>query len=323
MNIILIINEEVDKLKIAVLYGGISKEREVSISSSQGIIEALKKNGHEVVAIDFHPDSLHELINLQVDLVFIGLHGKFGEDGSIQGMLDMLDIPYVGSGVLASSLAMDKYMAKKMFASEGLSVAKDRRYRINSKTSLAPIIEEVKSTFTTPFVVKPNREGSTLGLTIVKDEASIEKAIKLANLSDEYILVEQFIQGKELTVPVLGKQGEEEALPIIEIIPKSDLYDYEAKYAENGSEHVIPARINNQLTEQIKQYAVKAHQILGCKTYSRADFLLTDEGEAYILEINTLPGMTPTSLFPDAAKTVNISYEQMIERFVELTESIS
>lgn len=310
-----------DKLKIAVLYGGVSKEREVSISSSKGIIEALKKNGHEVVAIDFHPDSLHELIDLQVDLVFIGLHGKFGEDGCIQGMLDMLDIPYIGSGVLASSLAMDKFMAKKMFASEGILVAKDKRYHINSKTDIAPIIAEIKASFSVPFVVKPNREGSTLGLTIVNDEAEIEKAIKLANLSDEYILVEQFIQGKELTVPVLGKQGEEEALPIIEIIPKNELYDYEAKYAENGSEHVIPARINNELTEQIKQQAVKAHQVLGCKTYSRADFLLTDEGEAYILEVNTLPGMTSTSLFPDAAKTIDISYEQMIERFVQLTVS--
>src|SRR5699024_1564554 len=140
-------------------------------------------------------------------------------------------------------------------------------------------------------------------------------------LSDEYILVEQFIQGKELTVPVLGKQGEEEALPIIEIIPKNELYDYEAKYAENGSEHVIPARINNELTKKIKQKARKAQQEIECITYSRADFLLKDEGEAYILEVNTLPGMTSTSLFPDAAKTIDISYEQMIERFVQLTVS--
>src|SRR5699024_8598956 len=157
--------------------------------------------------------SLHELIDLQVDLVFIGLHGKFGEDGCIQGMLDMLDIPYVGSGVLASSLAMDKFMAKKMFASEGILVAKDKRYHSHSKTDIAQIIANLKPSFSVPFVVKPNREGSTIRLTIVNEEAEIEKAIKLANLSDEYILVEQFIQGKELTVPVLGKQGEEEALP--------------------------------------------------------------------------------------------------------------
>src|SRR5699024_1297379 len=146
-------------------------------------------------------------------------------------------------------------------------VAKDKRYHINSKTDIAPIIAEIKASFSVPFVVKPNREGSTLGLTIVNDEAEIEKAIKLANLSDEYILVEQFIQGKELTVPVLGKQGEEEALPIIEIIHKNELYDYEAKYAENGSEHVIPARINNEWTEQIKQQKVRGHHVRGCKTH--------------------------------------------------------
>src|SRR5699024_1234773 len=139
---------------------------EVSISSSKGIIEALKKNGHEVVAIDFHPDSLHELIDLQVDLVFIGLHGKFGEDGCIQGMLDMLDIPYVGAGVLASSLTMDKFMEKKMFASEGILVAKDKRYHINSLTDIAPLIAEIIASFSVPYVVKHNREGSTLGLTI-------------------------------------------------------------------------------------------------------------------------------------------------------------
>src|SRR5699024_3285387 len=186
----LVIGEEMDKLKIAVLYGGVSKEREVSISSSKGIIEALKKNGHEVVAIDFHPDSLHELIDLQVDLVFIGLHGKFGEDGCIQGMLDMLDIPYVGSWVLASSLAMDKFMSKKIYSSDGILVEKDKRYHINSKTDIAPMIAEIMASFSVPFVVRPNRERSTLRLTIVNDEAEIEKAIKLANLSDEYILVE-------------------------------------------------------------------------------------------------------------------------------------
>src|SRR5699024_11140456 len=196
---------------------------------------------------------------------------------------------------------MDKFLAKKMFASAGILVAQDKRDHINNTTDITPIIAEITAIFSVPFVVQSDREGSTLGLTIVNYEADIEKAIKLANLSDEYILVEQFIQGKELTVPVLGKQGEEEALPIIEIISKNELYDYEAKYAENGSEHVIPARINNELTEQIKQQAVKAHQVLGCETYSRADFLLTNEGKAYILEVNTLPGMTPTSLFPDSA----------------------
>lgn len=306
-------------LKIAVLYGGVSKEREVSISSSKGIIDALKKNGHDVVAIDFHPERLHEIIELKVDLVFIALHGKFGEDGSIQGLLDMLNIPYVGSGVLASALAMDKYKAKQLFESVNIPTAKGKLYRIMDTTDVTEIVEDIVNNFSVPFVIKPNREGSTVGLTIVKKHDEINEAIERATESDEYILVEQFIKGKELTVPVLGKMNEETALPIIEIIPKNELYDYESKYSEGGSEHIIPARISDELTEQIQNYAVRAHQALGCETYSRADFLLTDDGKPYILEVNTLPGMTPTSLFPDSAKAVNMSYEEIVEKLVQLT----
>lgn len=308
-----------DTLKIAVLYGGVSKERDVSISSSKGIMKALKQNGHDVVGIDFHPDRLREIIALDVDLVFIGLHGKFGEDGSIQGLLDMLNIPYVGSGVMASALAMDKYKAKQLFEAIHIPVAKGNKYRITAQTNVDEIVGHIHTLFTPPFVIKPNREGSTLGLTIVTDKAETKEAVLRANQSDDFILVEEFIQGKELTVPVMGKMNEETALPIIEIIPKNEFYDYEAKYATGGSEHIIPARLNDDVTAKIKQYAVMAHQVLGCKTYSRADFLLTDNGTPYILEVNTLPGMTPTSLFPDSAKKVNISYEEMIEKFVQLT----
>src|SRR5699024_3811180 len=200
--------------------------------------------------------------------------------------------------------------------SKNIPVAKDKRYQIKDSTDISSIVHDIKTMFTTPFVIKPNRKGSTLGLTIVSDENQIETAIQHAHLSDEFILVEQFIKGKELTVPVLGKIGEEIALPIIEIIAKNELYDYESKYAEGGSEHIIPARINDTETEQIKDYAVQAHRALGCETYSRADFLLTDDGTAYILEVNTLPGMTSTSLFPDAAATYGITYEEMIEQFV-------
>ena len=308
-----------DTLKIAVLYGGISKERDVSISSSKGIIDALKANGHEVIGIDFHPDRLHEIIELNVDLVFIGLHGKFGEDGSIQGLLEMLNIPYVGSGVMASAVAMDKFKAKQLFKVVNIPIARGERYRVTDQTNINDLVEKIHHNFELPFVVKPNREGSTLGLTIVTNKDQTEQAIKKAVQSDEFILVEQFIKGKELTVPVMGKMNEEIALPIIEIIPKNELYDYESKYAEGGSEHIIPAQISEELTTKIKEFAVKAHQVLGCETYSRADFLLTDEGVPYILEVNTLPGMTPTSLFPDSARTNNISYNEMIETLVQLT----
>lgn len=306
-------------MKIAVLYGGVSKEREVSISSSKGIIEALKQNGHEVVAIDFNPKKLNEIIDLKVDLVYIGLHGKYGEDGSIQGLLDMLDIPFVGSGVLGSALAMDKFKAKQLFDTVAIPTAKGQRFKIDKTTELTVIVTEIHQTFTFPFVIKPNREGSTLGLTIVTEASETAVAIENAMQSDPYILVEQFIKGRELTVPVMGKMNEESSLPIIEIIPKYELYDFEAKYAEDGSEHIIPALLDPALTKQIQDYAVLAHQILGCETYSRADFILTEDNIPYILEVNTLPGMTPTSLFPDAAKVIGLSYEAMIERFIQLT----
>lgn len=306
-------------MKIAVLYGGVSNEREVSISSSKGIIQALKNKGHEVISIDFHPNKIAEIAALDVDLVFIGLHGKHGEDGAIQGLLDMIEIPYVGSGVLASSLAMDKHKAKQMFATENIPVAKDKRYRITENTDVKAIANEVNELFTFPFVIKPNREGSTVGLSIVKQADETELALKQAYESDEYILVEQFIDGMELTVPVIGKMNEEKAFPVIEIVPKNEIYDYESKYTDGGSEHIIPARISNSLTEEIKQHAVKAHQVLGCETYSRVDFLLTDDGIPYILEVNTLPGMTPTSLFPNSAKQEDLNYDDMIETLVQLT----
>ncbi len=309
-------------MKIAVLYGGISGEREVSLSSGKGIINALKENNHEVVAIDFHPDRLHEIINLKkinIDLVFIGLHGKFGEDGRIQGMLDMLGIPYVGSGVLASALAMDKAKAKQVFETHGIPAAKSTVYTITDKTDMDALSKKIHAAFTPPFVIKPNREGSTLGLTIIKNESQIKEAVGKAGASDSAILAEAFIKGKELTVPVLGATGEEKALPVIEIIPKNDLYDYESKYSPGGSEHIIPARIADEITETVQEYAVRAHQVLGCKTYSRVDFILTDEQIPVILEVNTLPGMTPTSLFPDAAKATGISYADMIEAFVSLS----
>ncbi|WP_404453202.1 D-alanine--D-alanine ligase [Oceanobacillus kapialis] len=300
-------------MRIAVLYGGVSGEREVSLSSGKGIMQALNNNGHEVVGIDFHPNKLEEILKLDVDLVFIGLHGKFGEDGRVQGLLEMLGLPYVGSGVLASSLAMDKAKAKQLFELNNLPVAKSKMYRIDDLTDLHAMETEINDLFAMPFVIKPNREGSTLGLTIVEAKEQIIPGIQSAAKSDNMVLVEDFIKGREMTVAVLG----EEALPIIEIIPKNAYYDYESKYAAGGSEHIVPAQIDKQTTTTIKELAVQAHKVLGCETYSRVDFILTEENQPILLEVNTLPGMTPTSLFPDAAKEVGLSYDSMIESFVK------
>ncbi|MFC4022917.1 D-alanine--D-alanine ligase [Oceanobacillus longus] len=306
-------------MKIAVLYGGVSGEREVSLSSGKGIINALTDKGHEVIGIDFNPDHLEEIINLNADLVFIGLHGKYGEDGRIQGLLDMLHIPYVGSGVLASALAMDKAKAKQVFRMNNIPLAKSEVFGISSATSTEDIVNEINNEFKPPFVIKPNKEGSTLGLTIVTDTDQVGEALNNAAASDDTILVEDFIKGRELTVAVMGGKGEEEALPIIEIIPKNGFYDYESKYAPGGSEHIVPAVIDEETTRKIQSYAILAHQSLGCETYSRVDFILSEDNLPVILEVNTLPGMTPTSLFPDAANSIGIKYDDMIEKFVSLT----
>ena len=301
-------------MKIAVLYGGVSGEREVSLTSGKGMIAALTERGHDVTAIDFHPERAAELLTLDVDVVLSALHGKYGEDGRVQSLLEMAGIPFTGSGVLASALAMDKKRAKIIFAAAGIRVARD--VLVESTAHINQKIEEWGDAF--PCVVKPAQEGSSNGLTIATDAATLRQGIELAFTCDSTVLIEAYIKGRELTVPVIGNFEQEEALPVIEIIPKNAFYDYESKYTEGGSVHVCPAEISNELTEEVQQAAIKAHRALGCAGYSRSDFLISEDGLAYILETNTLPGMTPLSLFPDSAKTVGISYGELLERFVEL-----
>ncbi|NIK12325.1 D-alanine--D-alanine ligase family protein [Alkalibacillus almallahensis] len=306
-------------MKVAVLYGGTSKEREVSLSTGKGMIQALDQLDHDVVAIDFDPNQMEQLWKQlqEVDLVLIGLHGKQGEDGTVQGMLELMGVPYVGSGVLASSLAMDKSKAKQVFAMHDIPVARSQSFHY--KEARENMVDTIKTTFTKPFVIKPNQEGSTLGLTIVESDEQIADAVQMAFTHDSDIIVEDYVSGRELTVSVLGNKGDEQALPIIEIVPKSKYYDYESKYAEGGSEHIVPAEISEKLTETIQNYANQAHRALGCETYSRVDFILSEVHGPVILEVNTLPGMTPTSLYPDAAGAVGISYTEMVQLFIDLS----
>lgn len=302
-------------MKIAVLYGGISAEREVSLSSGKGIMNALRKKGYDVEGIDFHPNKIDEIQNLDVDLVFIGLHGRFGEDGRIQGLLDMLNIPYVGSGVLGSALAMDKAKSKKIFEKEAIRVAKGYSLK---KISYNQQQFEKNFNMELPTVVKPNHEGSTIGLTIAHSKAELFEGIDLAFKHDDTVLLEEYISGREVTVAVLGEEGKEQALPVIEIVPKNKFYDYESKYSPGMSEHICPAQLESKLTNYLQEKAVVAHRSLGCRTYSRVDFIVPFDGsDPVILEVNTLPGMTPTSLFPDAAREIGLSYEDMIDRLVQ------
>jgi len=303
-------------INVAVIFGGKSKEREVSLKSGRGIADALKTKGCNVIEIDYTSKNFISLLT-GIDVVYIALHGRYGEDGRIQGLLDMLEIPYVGSGVLASALAMNKAKSKRIFEYYGIRVAKD--LIVNQKNDVTLETTKIDTQFTYPIVVKPNQEGSTIGLSIVNSKEDLEQAIKNALSFDSEVLIEEYIDGTEVTVAILEADDHIEALPIIEIVPnKNKYYDYESKYAPGGSDHIIPARIDSNTEEIVKKWAIEAHKLLGCENFSRVDFIIPSDGTApVILEVNTLPGMTETSLYPDAAKSVGISYEDIVYRFVE------
>lgn len=303
-------------MKIGVLYGGLSSERPVSLNSAKGVINALKRKGYETVEIDFqHVKQLDSFINEKIDIVFNALHGGIGEDGHIQAYLDLLNIPYIGSDCVSSALAMDKWKAKRIFKEVGIPVAKD--WKIIKETW-----KDKKSTYKEVwredrmYVIKPIHEGSTIGMTFATGVVEIEKGIDTAFQYDTEVLVEEFIKGREFTVGVMGEKGNEIALPIVEIVPKTKFYDYEAKYTKGMTEYLVPASLPEKIEKRMKEIGVTAHQSLGCRTYARVDVILSEDNIPYVLEINTLPGMTETSLFPKAAKSFGLEYDDMIEHLI-------
>lgn len=301
---------------VAVLYGGISKERDVSLQSGAGVIEALERLGYDVRGIDFQSiDFVEELEG--VDGIFIALHGVYGEDGRIQGLLDILGIPYVGSGVMASALAMNKALSKIIFANAGIRVAKD--YLAKQGTPTSEILEYVEHNLSYPLVVKPNLEGSSIGLSYVSSPEELASVLKTTFADYEELLIEEWIVGKEVTVAVIESGDSPQALPVIEIIPNlSSYYDYASKYAAGGSDHIVPARIPEAQGDLLQDWALRAFKVLGCRSVARVDFIIPEDGtDPVILEINTLPGMTKTSLVPDAARAIGLSYDELVRHLVE------
>ena len=303
--------------KVLVLMGGTSEEREVSLRSGKAVYEGLREAGYEVEALDFTPETIHRIKEISPDVVFITLHGKNGEDGTVQGYLELLGIPYTGSGVLASAVCMNKVITKKLCSFEGLPTAdfqviKKRGFNRDSFNS-ALLMED----FGLPLVVKPATQGSSVGTSIVRESKNIVPALELAFSLDEEILVEKFIAGTELTVTVLGKDSLK-TLPVIEIVPKNEYYDYESKYMPGMSDHIIPARISEPEREKVEEISCKAYEAVGCRGYARIDLILDREGNPYILEINTLPGMTGTSLVPDAARAAGIKFPELLDFFVKM-----
>ena len=306
-----------EKRKIAVLMGGRSAEREISLKTGDQVIRALKKRGHEVVGVEVAENLVERLREEAPDVCFIALHGRFGEDGTIQGLLELLGVPYTGSGVLASALGMDKIVSKKVFVSDGIptpgfACTTRAIYMADARNEVDRILNEVGL----PAVVKPAREGSTIGMTIIKEAGELLPALGLAFSHDKDVLVESFVGGIEVTVGILG--NEPEALPTLEVVTKTGLYDYETKYTPGLSEHIIPARIPDEHRVLAQDLAIKAHRALGCRGFSRVDLIFDDRGNPFVLEVNTIPGMTELSLFPDAARSAGIEFDALVERIVEL-----
>ena len=306
-------NLEIEKrkheIKVGVICGGISSEREISLKTGEGIFSALKNIGYNTEYIDFKGDNISVFKN--IDIAFLALHGKYGEDGTVQGVLELLKVPYTGSGILASSLAIDKIFAKKIFVFEGIPTPDYIGLNLNGSINIEEIKNEVIKIIGYPLVVKPSREGSTIGITIIQDEIDLERAINFAKIYDNRILLEKFISGKQLTVSLLGDKPT--ALPIIEIKPKSGFYDFKSKYTAGLTEYITPAVLENELSEKIKELAVKTHNCLGCYGISRVDIILDDNNKPFILEINTMPGLTATSLVPKAAAAAGINFEKLVE----------
>lgn len=292
-------------LKIGVLMGGLSSEREISLKSGMAIYNELKKHNHKVIAIDINKRSLNRIIKEKIDVAILALHGKYGEDGVMQGILEFLGIPYTGSGVLGSALGMNKIISKQLFEYNKIPTPKwDVIENIKD-------IDKIKIKF--PFVIKPSSEGSAIGVSIVNNKKEAEKGFKIASKYSKKILIEEYIKGKEISVPVLM----DKALPIIEIIPKNQFYDYTAKYTSGMSEHRIPAALDKLTYKKAQYYAIKAHKILECRDYSRID-MIVKEKDIYVLEVNTLPGMTELSLFPESAKHYGISFYELLLMLINL-----
>lgn len=303
-------------LSIAVVFGGTSIEAEVSRVSSQGVIAALRDNYHKVQAIELTPNLADDLKQAQIELVFPIVHGHPGEDGTLQGFLETLRLPYVGSGVLASACAMDKAVAKQIFKAYGLPLAKE--LIAHRSEPMPELIVSIKQELGTHLVVKPSCEGSGLGVSFPQTDKEIEQALLQAFALNERVLVEQRIFGKEITCAVLERPTGIEALPVVEITtPPDTWYDYAHRYTQGWSEHLIPAPIPEYQYRRVQEIAVQAHQALQCRDLSRADFVVPEQGEPILLEVNTLPGMTPTSLYPDAAKAAGISFSELVAYFIE------
>jgi D-alanine-D-alanine ligase len=303
------------KIRLALIAGGVSGEREVSLNGAKGVEKALDPEKYAVVRYDPATDLARIAADApDIDVAFILLHGMHGEDGTMQGFLELLGIPYQGAGVLGSALAMDKNLAKIMYKLHGLPVA---NWEMASRDDIADP-GRLLATVRLPLVIKPVRQGSSIGMSVVREADRLSAALELAFAHDREVMVEEFISGREITVGVIGND-ELDALPLVEIIPdeKYEFFDYEAKYMPGATREVCPAEVSEEIRTKAQAYGVTAHRALQLRGYSRTDMIVSGS-DIYILETNTIPGMTPTSLLPQAAAKFGLSFPALLDRLIEL-----
>lgn len=301
-------------LSVAILAGGPSAEAEVSRNSASQIQAALKASGHATRVIELDSNCARHLLDMAPDVVFPALHGPPGEDGTVQGLLEMLGLPYVGSGVRGSAVAMDKALAKALFRRQGLPVCPD--VIVSPGQDLAAAVSHIRQHLGTGVAIKPLNQGSAIGVQLLPEGGNVAAALE-SSLQHGACLVEPFIAGREMTVGVLQLQGQYEVHPVIEIrTPDNQWYDFEHRYTPGHSEHVMPAPVSQALSEHLQEIAQKAHRCLGLEDLSRADFIVTEQDEAFLLEVNTLPGMTPTSLYPEGAAAIGYTFESLVDALV-------
>ncbi len=298
--------------KIGVLMGGMSTERGISLKSGQAVYNALIQKGYNAAAIDVGKDVYKKILKGNIDVAFIALHGRYGEDGAIQGLLEIIGIPYTGSGILASAVSINKILAKRIFM---LNKIPTPAFEVVKKGAVTQglSLESLCKVRGLPLIVKPNSQGSTIGVSIINDKKDFMGAVKRALRYDDTVLIEKFIKGRELTVSILNSR----AFPIIEIKPKNGIYDFKAKYTKGMTEYIVPAPLSKMLEEKVSSIALKAFNSLGCRGAARVDIILDNKNRPYVLEVNTIPGMTKMSLLPKAALCAGIGFAEMVEEILK------
>lgn len=307
-------NFDPTQISVALIAGGRSNERPISLKSAEGAKTALTQAGFKITQLDpAEKNDLKQLIDGEYDVAFLCLHGKGGEDGSIQGFLETIGIPYTGSGIWACSTSIDKNKAKQVYIKNNIPTPKALTADLSHSFDFDDILTELGQ----KCVVKAATEGSSIGVYIVEGKEALQQALTDCLKIDNLAVIERYIKGPEYTVTVLDTEEGPKALPIIEIIPQADSYDFDSKYQPGGSTHICPAELDAQTTAKMQAYAVKAHQSLGCSGVSRNDFIIGEDGNMWILETNTIPGMTETSLVPDAAKAAGIEFSELCSELVK------